>query len=260
MLKEFHQHPRVTVCCQVIPILLRVYFDTVLECGETSLLSELVPVLIERAGLLYGTTLYHQDVRRIFVEGLLNIFKAHPNILIDQQADILEFISTLRNASDKEDFFIHILWVIGEYLSPMYDTRCLPEVISSFYSALECIAYELSSSLPTQYSTMPHSCRLVTVMITAMSKLASRSQDLIPRVLLCLTKLEQQVCLHVPADHASVLHARTTELVNLLKVPNVASALLSPDADIDSGKLHKDSMSTPVLLHFIHDVLNSQQL
>jgi len=71
--------------------------------------------------------------------------------------------------------------------------------------------------------------RLVLVLMSTVAKIASRCQDLIPRALLCLNKIVQ-----LGSDSAGgtsthkVLLGRANELVNLLKVPSIASAVLSP--------------------------------
>jgi hypothetical protein len=62
----------------------------------------------------------------------------------------------------------------------------------------------------------------------SLAKVAAMCQELIPRVLLCLNKVVQQI-VESPCDKdsCSVLLCRASELINILKMPNVAVSVLS---------------------------------
>lgn len=69
------------------------------------------------------------------------------------------------------------MWVLGEYLSVSCDSRCSVTLITSCFEALEAVLFEITSSAP---SLCP-APRVVTTLMSALAKLASRSHDLIPR-------------------------------------------------------------------------------
>lgn len=72
------------------------------------------------------------------------------------------------------------MWVLGEYLSVSCDSRCSVSLITSCFEALEAVLFEITSSTPPVGGSYP-APRVITTLMSAMAKLASRSHDLIPR-------------------------------------------------------------------------------
>lgn len=72
------------------------------------------------------------------------------------------------------------VWALGEYLSISCDSRCSVKLITSCFETLEAVLFEVTSSAPLPGAARP-APRVITSLMSALAKLASRSHDLIPR-------------------------------------------------------------------------------
>ncbi|RXN03500.1 AP-5 complex subunit zeta-1-like protein [Labeo rohita] len=245
ILADMAESPRVVRCAQVVPVLLHVYFNTVTQKADEKMMNQLLLVLLERSSLLYNIKTFNAEVQKVFSTHLQALCKLHPPLIVDQYREILEFTSSPANIYSKEDFYTHMVWVIGEYLSVSYDPRCTVELITSNFESLEAVLFEITqvrqSASPPSFSP-----RLVTVLMTTLAKLATRSQDLIPRVSLCLSKMRTfarsgPVMACYSEEDTEEIITRAHELINLLKLPNVAQFVLAPSAGGDGPRWHRDT-------------------
>ncbi|XP_073694993.1 AP-5 complex subunit zeta-1 isoform X2 [Garra rufa] len=245
ILADMAESPRVVRCAQVVPVLLHVYFNTVTQKADEKMMNQLLLVLLERSSLLYNIKTFNVEVQKVFSTHLQALCKLHPPLIVDQSREILEFASSPANIYSKEDFYTHVVWVIGEYLSVSYDPRCTVELITSFCESLEAVLFEITqvrqSASPPSFSP-----RLITVLMTTLAKLATRSQDLIPRVSLCLSKMRTfarsgPVMACYSEEDTEEIITRAHELINLLKLPNVAQFVLAPSARGDGPRWHRDT-------------------
>ncbi|XP_066530479.1 AP-5 complex subunit zeta-1 isoform X2 [Hoplias malabaricus] len=239
------ESPRVVRCAQIVPVLLHIYFNTVTKMAGEKLINQLLLVLLERSSLLYNIKNFSTEVHRVFSTHLQTLCKLHPPLIVDQYKELLDFSSTTTSIYSKENFYTHVVWVIGEYLSVSYDPRCTVELITSFFEGLEAVLFEITqvrqSACPLFYTP-----RLLTVLMKALAKLASRSQDLIPRASLLLSKMRSfahsgpVAACYSEEDTAEII-TRAHELINLLKLPNVAQFVLASSAHGESTRWHRDT-------------------
>lgn len=254
VIHDMREHPRVLVCYQVVPVLLRVWFDVVLEETSLEFVVGLVPALLERCLLLYGIQEYQTDIKRILSESLVQLIKKHPEVILRQRREICDFLADTRNISGREDFYCHLVWGVGEFTSAVYDRECQADTVGQVYELLEVIMYEviaITSSTPSDQA--PYSVKVVSTLMTALAKLASRCQDLIPRAILCLTKVaksHQTDCLDT--IERDILLNTAQELINLLKLPNFASVILNSTTNFDGNRVHRDPTSMVSILRATH--------
>ncbi|XP_067858992.1 AP-5 complex subunit zeta-1 isoform X2 [Heptranchias perlo] len=260
VLSDMAKRPRVVQCAQTVPILLQVFFNVVTQFADGPLIDQLFLVILERSSLLYDIPDFKAEVQRVFSSQLMVLCKLYPPLIVEQSKELLEFCGTVSNINNKENFFTHVVWAIGEYMSLSYDRRCTVEQITKFFETLEALLFEITQ-LRASASVPKYSPRVITVLMTTLAKLASRSQDLIPRVSLFLSKMRPFVrsalisSLYSEDDIQEIL-ARANELNNLLKAPNVAQLILGPSADIANPRWYKDTnASLPLTMRTVSKVL-----
>ncbi|XP_078356065.1 AP-5 complex subunit zeta-1-like [Oculina patagonica] len=258
LLEDRLEQPRVVVSAQIAPVLLNVMFSTILEEADEETASRMVPVILERVGLLYPVQNYQKEIHELLSERLVQLCQKYPNLIVRYQQDIMDFVSGLKNLGPaKENFYVHLVWVIGEFASTTHDSGCTVQNIVQYFEVFEALTYEVvMQNAPGKVS---FSGRLVSVLMTTLAKLASRCQDVMQRAILCLSKVVRQKpeLLSDPECYPDLL-MRAQELINLLKLPNVAPVILSPDSEVYSGRWHRDrNSSLPLLLRTCDTILSS---
>ncbi|XP_071762485.2 AP-5 complex subunit zeta-1 isoform X1 [Centroberyx gerrardi] len=262
LLAEATDWPRVIQCAQTVPVLLHIYFNTIVTVADEKLLAHLILVLLERSSLLINIPKYIKEIHRVFSCHLLRLCKLHPSLVVDQSHELLEFAGTTANVYSKEEVFTHVVWVLGEYLSVSCDSRCSVELITSCFEALEAVLFEVTSSAPPP-GEAPPAPRVITSLMSALAKLASRSHDLIPRVSLFLSKLRTvtrggSVPWCSDEEDLVAIVTRGEELWSLLKSPSVAQSVLTPPPHVTNPRWHRDTnVAMPLQLRALTSLTHS---
>uniref|UniRef100_A0A1A8D6F4 Adaptor-related protein complex 5, zeta 1 subunit n=1 Tax=Nothobranchius kadleci TaxID=1051664 RepID=A0A1A8D6F4_NOTKA len=263
LLAEAADWPRVVRCAQTVPVLLHVYFNTVVKMDDRKLLAHLVLVMLERSSLLLRIPSYSKEIHRVFSCHLRRLCKLHPSLVVDQSHELLEFAGATANVYNKEEVYTHVVWVLGEYLSVSFDSRCSVKLITSCFEALEAVLFEITSSTPPPGTICP-APRVITTLMSALAKLASRSHDLIPRASLFLSKLRTvsrngSVAWCADEEDLVAIVTRGEELWSLLKAPGVAQSVLTPPAYVTTPRWHRDtSVAMPLQLRALTNLTHSQ--
>ncbi|NXY84835.1 AP5Z1 protein, partial [Alcedo cyanopectus] len=260
LLGSLTSNPRVMQCAETVPVLLELFFRVVAEFADGPLINQLVVLLLQRSDQLYEIPVFKDDVYRVLSSQLVMLCKLHPALIVELSTEILEFSGTVSNIQNKEAIFTHMVWAIGEYMSVSYDKRCTVEQINRFFETLEAVLFEITQLRPLA-STPSYAPRAISVLMATLTKLAARSQDLIPRMSMFLSKMRTFVqspavtSVYCEEDLEEIL-IRATELMNLLKMPSVAQLVFTPPVDAASTRFQREvNDSLPFALRIVTRLL-----
>ncbi|XP_065706807.2 AP-5 complex subunit zeta-1 isoform X1 [Patagioenas fasciata] len=260
LLGSLASSPRVVQCAETVPVLLELFFGVVAEFADEQLINQLVVLLLQRSDQLYEIPAFRDEVYRVLSSQLVMLCKLHPALILEVSKEILEFTGTVNNIQNKEPIFTHMVWAIGEYMSVSYDKRCTVEQINRFFETLEATLLEITR-IQLLASTPTYAPRAISVLMATLAKLAARSQDLIPRASMLLSKLRTFVqspgvtSAYCKEDLEDILTG-ATELMNLLKMPSVAQLVFTPPVDVASTRFQREvNESLPFALRIVTRLL-----
>ncbi|NXY50336.1 AP5Z1 protein, partial [Ceuthmochares aereus] len=252
--------PRVVQCAETVPVLLELFFRVVSEFADGPLINQLVVLLLQRSDQLYEIPAFKDDVYRVLSSQLVVLCKLHPALIVELSKEILDFSGTASNIQNKEAIFTHMVWAIGEYVTVSCDKRCTVEQINQFFENLETVLFEITQVRPLA-SSRSYAPRAISVLMATLAKLAARSQDLIPRTSVFLSKMKTFVqnpdvtSVYSKEDLEQILN-QATDLMNLLKMPSMAQFVLKSPVDVASTRFQKEvNESLPFALRIVTRLL-----
>ncbi|XP_029333759.1 AP-5 complex subunit zeta-1 isoform X2 [Mus caroli] len=263
VLKPMASCARVTQCAEAVPVLLQAFFSAVTQTADGALINQLALLLLERSDSLYPVPQYEARVHGVLSSQLLVLCKLKPSLVVELSRELLEFVGSVSSIHSRASVFTCVVWAIGEYLSVTCDKRCTAEQINKFFEALEALLFEVTQSRPL--ADLP-CCppEVVTALMTTLTKLASRSQDLIPRVSLFLSKMrtlaQNSATSSVHSEEgAESIRTRASELLTLLKMPSVAQFVFTPPAGVCQPRYHRDTnVALPLALRTVSRLVEKE--
>lgn len=234
-LNDVYLTPRIYRMCKLVPIYLEIFFDVIFKFGENQLLYHLITSLFYRIDQLFPYKPFENKVRRTLINNMLAAFEKYPLLLIEHQDLIIEYLGDTI-IDGRGELILHLIWAIGEYVSCEFEEYDLGKVFTRYDEALELFAFEhMSNSIAiTQEQTTKDfttknqvfNTRMMLVIISTLTKLASKWQPLKTRVKLYLEKY----LTNAQYFHPSVIQ-RTKQCLNMLKHPSIALMIMGTDED-----------------------------
>lgn len=238
------------------PSLLEKYFSVILAQQERAVLNdsrhetlhmELIPVIFRRMDTIFPADAanngFEMRVRQCLLKNLTRIFELNPHYIIVLRGLLLQVIQ-----ESESEVFVTIVHLVGECISrcPDSDDDGLnvlnTKTILQYFEALELVAYQKLSQQRTHHKLLKQRHRReefdhldlnlhaelppqsFTMLIVAMTKIAARCPDLIPRTIECLKNLIKNRE-WLPKDVIS----RANEHLKLLRFPSICRMLISSD-------------------------------
>uniref|UniRef100_A0A7N0V2S7 AP-5 complex subunit zeta-1 n=1 Tax=Kalanchoe fedtschenkoi TaxID=63787 RepID=A0A7N0V2S7_KALFE len=180
------------------PWLLDVYFSTALHDVTDSLICALIPLLMLRYATIFPDMNYSYMVRKRLLEFMLLAFQRCPNFIALLKKPIMDRFAEAYDSPEKTELAMHLCWAIGEHGGGGVAHR---DAARELFDSLELLLYEnLSSSRlglsqesahGTNASAFKKSSqsRLLCYVVTAISKLATFHNELLPRARVSLAKV-----------------------------------------------------------------------
>ena len=237
LLGRLGAHPRVRYASEIVPAMLMSLFSMLEDEGngeegggfeKAVVIRHLFPVMLERCFILYpksDNTV--SELLEIFAQNVRRVTTMLPEVVVEHKDEVLSFLSHVHTMdSSFLSLLCSVVWCIGEHAPSPHTPN--HQHVTAFYENLETMLYEASSGIETSTNILGKP-EVITALMSAMSKLAAYSQELIPRAVVGLTKVcvvrKDTLSWLSVADRLSVTsYAR--EMVNVLQKPKMAPLVM----------------------------------
>lgn len=257
-------NPRIRYTSDIVPAMLLSFFNVLESSKQTNVIKNMFPVILERSYQLYPSNDVMHEILEIFADNLKRITKISPHVIGLYQEEINTFLSQIYSTTNKiSPVLCSVIWCVGEYACS--DENCSRQQVSDYYETLETLLYEASSVFGLTTSNILVCPIVITSLVSALSKLAAYSQELIPRAVVSLTKIctarkkGNMQSSSISLGDALAVTTFTLEMINLLQKPKVAPAILCRNGKKEPWHLQvESSLTMKVRVLAEHAFLNSR--
>ncbi|GLT67142.1 hypothetical protein SLA2020_394710 [Shorea laevis] len=192
------QSDRMKQILKMAPRLLGIYFAIALRDINDSLICALIPLLMSRNSTLFPDKNYSYEVHRRLLEFMLAAFQRCPEFIAILKKPIIDRLGEAYDSPEKTELALQLCWAIGEYGGGGVSHK---DAARELFESLELLLYEnLSSSRlglgqesaissSSQNLRKASQSRLLCFALTAIAKLATYHNELLPRARVALGKV-----------------------------------------------------------------------
>ncbi|KAL6651437.1 hypothetical protein ACP70R_010362 [Stipagrostis hirtigluma subsp. patula] len=186
------QSDRLKQSMKMAPRFLSLYFATALRDVNDSLLCALIPVVMSRYAAMFPDKTFSFEVRKRLSDFILAAFQRSPGIIAVLKKPITDKLGEAHDNPAKTELALHLCWAIGEHGAGGINHK---DVARELFENLELLLYEnLATSQEPGFDSMGASsrkssqARLLCFVVTAIAKLATCHNELLPRARVSLAK------------------------------------------------------------------------
>eukprot|EP00250_Pteridium_aquilinum_P006934 c16755_g1_i1 orf=84-1790(+) len=220
---------------ELVPTLLQLYFQIAIRDVDDSLLCALLPSLFLRIDAMFPDKNLSSEARKKCLEFMLGAFQRSPELISILKKPIIDKIGQPYSSPAKAELALQLCWAIGEHGGGGPSHKAAAREL---YECLELLLYENLSSRGVRRVLDPSravternllerasQARLLSVVVTAITKLATCHRELGPRAHVCLAKVARS---HQVLD--KVVWRRARDYLGLMHEPAICSSILGPAA------------------------------
>ncbi|KAG8066344.1 hypothetical protein GUJ93_ZPchr0004g38596 [Zizania palustris] len=232
------QSDRLKQSLKMTPHFLTLYFATALRDVNDSLLCALIPVVMSRYAAMFPDKVYSFEVRKRLSDFILAAFQRSPDIIALLKKPITDRLGEAHDNPAKTELALHLCWAIGEHGAGGKNRK---DVARELFENLELLLYEnlatsrLGLSQDTGFDLMGAStrkssqARLLCFVVTAIAKLATFHNELLPRARVSLAKVARSRT----SDRR--VWQRACDCLGLMNEPAICLSVLGPSTAQGNG-------------------------
>ncbi|XP_047062146.1 uncharacterized protein LOC124669604 isoform X3 [Lolium rigidum] len=232
------QSDRLKQSLKMAPRFLSVYFATALRDVNNSLLCALIPVVMSRYAAMFPDKDFSFKVRKRLSDFLLSAFQRSPDIIALLKKPITDRLGEAHGNPAKTELALHLCWAIGEHGAGGINHK---DVAREIFENLELLLYENLATSRLGLSQEPgfdsmgatsrksSQARLLCFVVTAIAKLATCHNELLPRARVSLAKVARSRTL----DRR--VWQRACDYLGLMNEPAICLSVLGPSTAQENG-------------------------
>ncbi len=151
--EESAASPRTQFCAGIVPRLLSIYFDVMINHADEFHLQELVTVLFQRIDQLYPLKSFQQEVKKVMEVKCIVLMYKSPGFILSMKESILDLMRS--HNPNKRELIITLCYIVGEIpfdlLGEKHADKKL-ECLNDYYEALEEFIYDRMSMIRMVHS------------------------------------------------------------------------------------------------------------
>ncbi|CAA0816717.1 Unknown protein [Striga hermonthica] len=258
---------RLKEALRIAPRILDSYFAlSARDAGANdSLVCALIPLVMTRYSTLFPDKIFCYDVQKRLLEFVLSAFRRSPHFIAILKKPITDRLGEAYDGQAKAELAMQLCWAVGEYGAGGGPFK---EAARELFESLELILYEnLSTSRiglgevgsPPKFQKSFQS-RILCFVVTAIAKLATCHQELLPRARVSLAKVVRS-----RISDARVW-GRARDYLGLMSEPAICLSVLGPSGGPSGeatqnppGMVNWDEGGRKMIAHVPFYVLGGQE-